>query len=207
MPKPTAHQLDALLPQTQCEQCGFAGCLPYAQALAEGNSAINRCPPGGLPVMRALAHALEVAEHPLDESCGVSCAPTVVVIEEAHCIGCTKCIQACPVGAIAGARQKMHTVITHSCTGCNLCIAPCPVDCIRIIPATPATEECVTQIGLSPWMQQRAHQARIYYNQRKRRLANKIRLSDTQVASHIPLAHIPTDHDLQTTLARIRGKI
>jgi electron transport complex protein RnfB len=131
--QPLAAALDALLPQTQCGLCGYAGCLPYAEAMAGGTADINRCPPGGDVVIEDLARALGCTPKPLDTRCGITQPPAVAVIDEAWCIGCTLCIQACPVDAIAGAAKVMHTVIAAHCTGCELCIPPCPVDCIQMV--------------------------------------------------------------------------
>ena len=130
----SADDIDALLPQTQCTQCGFAGCRPYAEAIARGEAEINRCPPGGAEGIERLAALTGAAPIPLDATCGSEGPPTVVVIDESRCIGCTLCIQACPVDAIVGASKRMHTVLLDECSGCNLCIAPCPVDCIAIVP-------------------------------------------------------------------------
>ncbi|HTE15994.1 MAG TPA: RnfABCDGE type electron transport complex subunit B [Burkholderiales bacterium] len=129
-----SKRIDALLPQTQCRQCGYAGCRPYAEAVAAGDADINRCPPGGADVIEGLALLLGREPTPLDESCGITKAPAVALIDETWCIGCTLCIQACPVDAIAGAAKVMHTVIAAECTGCELCIPPCPVDCIQMVP-------------------------------------------------------------------------
>lgn len=130
-------QINALLPQTQCGQCGYAGCRPYAQAIAAGE-AINKCPPGGDTGILALAALLAVEPLPLDAAHGETPpAPLVAFIREDECIGCTKCIQACPVDAILGAAKHMHTVIASECTGCDLCVAPCPVDCIDMIAQAP----------------------------------------------------------------------
>ncbi|WP_343231911.1 electron transport complex subunit RsxB [Tahibacter harae] len=125
-------RIDALLPQTQCGQCNFAGCRPYAQAIAEGNADINQCPPGGSAGIAALAKLLGREPKPLDPAHGQETPRTLAIIDEAVCIGCTKCIQFCPVDAILGAPQVMHTVLAGECTGCGLCVAPCPVDCIRL---------------------------------------------------------------------------
>jgi len=138
---PIVEQLDALLPQTQCGQCGYPGCKPYAEAVANGEL-INKCAPGGEDTIKKIADLMGVEVQPLDESHeqdSSSNGPKVAFIIEADCIGCTKCIQACPVDAIMGAAKQMHTVIADECTGCDLCVAPCPVDCIemREIPETP----------------------------------------------------------------------
>ena len=127
---PLAQRLDALLPQTQCTKCGYGGCRPYAEALAAGDADINQCPPGGEATIVGLAGLLGRAPKPLNPANGEYRAPQVAIIDEATCIGCTKCIQACPVDAIVGASKHMHTVIASWCTGCELCIPPCPVDCI-----------------------------------------------------------------------------
>lgn len=126
------QRIDALLPQTQCGKCGHPGCKPYAEGLAKGE-AINKCPPGGNETIAALAALLHVPVIALDTERG-SAPPQVAFIREAECIGCTKCIQACPVDAIVGAAKLMHTVIRAECTGCDLCVAPCPVDCIDLLP-------------------------------------------------------------------------
>ena len=130
---PISEQINALLPQTQCGQCGYAGCRPYSEAITAGD-AINKCPPGGEETIQALADLLDVEPQPLDAEHGTEKAPVVAWIREAECIGCTKCIQACPVDAILGAAKMMHTVIADECTGCDLCLDPCPVDCIDLIP-------------------------------------------------------------------------
>jgi len=131
---PLVDQINALLPQTQCGQCGHPGCRPYAQSIADGGP-INKCPPGGEGTIHALATLLDVEPQPLDAEHGVEDIRKVAYIREAECIGCTKCIQACPVDAILGSAKHMHTVIISECTGCDLCVEPCPVDCIVMIPA------------------------------------------------------------------------
>lgn len=131
---PLVEQIDALLPQTQCGQCGHPGCKPYAQAIVAGE-AINRCPPGGQATINALADLLDVEAPSLDAEHGEHLdVKRVAYIREDECIGCTKCIQACPMDAILGAAKQMHTVIADECTGCDLCVEPCPVDCIDMIP-------------------------------------------------------------------------
>jgi electron transport complex protein RnfB len=157
-----ADDIDALLPQTQCGQCDYAGCRPYADAIAAGNAAINQCPPGGNEVIAGLAALLNLATIPLNPAHGVTGAPAVAVIDEAACIGCTLCLPACPVDAIVGARKLMHTVIAAECTGCGLCLPPCPVDCITIIP-TGAPRNHDAQRALSGRLRERflAHQQRL----------------------------------------------
>ena len=137
---PLVEQIDAILPQTQCGQCGYPGCKPYAEAIANGDE-INKCPPGGEATIKQLADLMGVEPKPLDGDHGVEEVKKVAYIREAECIGCTKCIQACPVDAIIGASKQMHTVIVDECTGCDLCVAPCPVDCIDMLPVkeTPQT--------------------------------------------------------------------
>ncbi len=148
--------IDALLPQTQCTQCGYAGCLPYAQAIAEGRADINQCPPGGAAVITALALLLEQEIKPLNPQHGVTKPFAIAVIDEAVCIGCTLCIKACPVDAIIGAIKQMHTVISAECTGCELCLAPCPVDCIVMRPATEPE-----QMQADPALWRRRHTAHL----------------------------------------------
>ena len=131
---PIVDQINDILPQTQCGQCGYPGCRPYAEAIANSDEAINKCPPGGEAGIHALADLLDVEAIPLDEEHGEENVKSVAYIREDECIGCTKCIQACPVDAILGAAKQMHTVITSECTGCDLCVEPCPVDCIDMIP-------------------------------------------------------------------------
>lgn len=128
------EQINALLPQTQCGQCGFPGCRPYAEAMIAGNAEINRCAPGGEATILAIANHLDRPLLPADESYGTPKPAQVAVIAENVCIGCAACLQACPVDAILGAPHFMHTVITEECTGCELCIDPCPVDCIVLRP-------------------------------------------------------------------------
>ena len=129
-----AAALDALLPQTQCTRCGYPSCRDYAQAMASGAAPINQCPPGGTETIIALAALTGRPVEPLNKANGLEHAPTVAFIDEDRCIGCTKCLPPCPVDAIVGAPQRMHTVIADVCTGCELCVAPCPVDCISMIP-------------------------------------------------------------------------
>ncbi|PKI11191.1 electron transport complex subunit RsxB, partial [Shewanella sp. 11B5] len=129
---PIIDQVETLLPQTQCGQCGYPGCRPYAEAIANGDK-INKCPPGGTATMEKIAELMGVEPEALGEEAQAS-VKKVAYIREDECIGCTKCIQACPVDAILGAGKLMHTVIAKDCTGCDLCVEPCPVDCIDMIP-------------------------------------------------------------------------
>jgi electron transport complex protein RnfB len=131
---PVVDQIEALLPKTQCAQCDYPGCRPYAEAIASGEAEINRCPPGGEAGIRALADLLDRDVMPLDPERGVEKPRELAVIIEDLCIGCTLCIQACPVDAILGASKQMHTVIGSECVGCELCLPPCPVDCIEMVP-------------------------------------------------------------------------
>src|SRR5512142_554841 len=142
---PLVDKIDAILPQTQCGQCGFPGCKPYAQAIAKGEADINQCPPGGEEGIRKLADLLGREFKPLSGEHGIEKPKSVAFIDEQTCIGCTLCIQACPVDAIVGAAKQMHTVIAAQCTGCELCLAPCPVDCIAMV------ERADSQLGRAAW--------------------------------------------------------
>jgi electron transport complex protein RnfB len=159
-------EVDALLPQTQCTRCGFEGCGPYAAALASGQADINRCPPGGDAGIRRLAALLGRPYRPLDPECGMEQPRHVAFVDEARCIGCTLCIQACPADAILGAPGQMHTVLTDLCSGCDLCVAPCPVDCIAMLPAGGAD---------AAWDITRARAARQRFDARKARQRRETR--------------------------------
>ena len=163
--------LDALLPQTQCTQCGYPSCREYASALAAGVADLNRCPPGGPGTVAALARTLGRLAKPLDPACGETRPWVVARIDEAACIGCALCIRACPVDAVLGAGKRMHTVIESECTGCELCLEPCPVDCIGLAPmpwdgGRPAEGEAF----LADWMRRRAPLARRRFRAREQRL-------------------------------------
>ncbi|MDE3073473.1 MAG: RnfABCDGE type electron transport complex subunit B [Pseudomonadota bacterium] len=155
-----ADRIDAILPQTQCEQCGYHGCRPYAEAIARGEAGINQCPPGGAAGIAQLAALLQRPILPLDPGHGSEKPRMLARIVEADCIGCTKCIQACPVDAIVGASKLMHTVLADDCTGCELCVPACPVDCIVLEPMPPA------QIDAA-----HADAARAHFRRREARLA------------------------------------
>ena len=160
--------IDAELPQTQCGKCGQAGCRPYAEAIVDGE-AINRCPPGG---ERTLARLAELTGQPARPLAEPAQSPRVAVIREAECIGCTKCIQACPVDAILGAAKRMHTVIADECTGCELCVAPCPVDCIDLLPH-PAWQAADSEAQRDAYLARRADLGRRRYRARQARLARQ----------------------------------
>ncbi|HJV86701.1 MAG TPA: electron transport complex subunit RsxB [Noviherbaspirillum sp.] len=149
-----ADQIEDLLPQTQCTKCGYPACRPYAEAVASGTASYNQCPPGGAQGIARLATLLGKPVIPLNPINGIERPRPVAVIDESLCIGCTLCIQACPVDAIIGAAKQMHTVIPDLCTGCDLCVAPCPVDCIAMIDVTPG------KTGWDAWSQEQADAAR-----------------------------------------------
>jgi electron transport complex protein RnfB len=146
---PLVEQIDEILPQTQCGQCGYPGCKPYAQAIADGDE-INKCPPGGEVTIKKLADLMGVEAKSLDAAHGEEAIKKVAYIREDECIGCTKCIQACPVDAILGAAKQMHTVIVDECTGCDLCVDPCPVDCIDMLPLTSSASSWRWDIAAIP---------------------------------------------------------
>lgn len=174
--------IDALLPQTQCGKCGHPGCLPYAEGIAAGE-AINKCPPGGTATIHALAELLQVPELPL----ALPATPAqVAVIREAECIGCTKCIQVCPVDAIVGAAKLMHTVIGDECTGCELCIAPCPVDCIDLITLMPAEAELQRARAEQFRTRHQHRQARLARNDARRRAARPVRPAQAEMPAAAP---------------------
>ena len=155
--------IDAELPQTQCTRCGYPACRPYAEAIARGDADIDQCPPGGQAGVDALAALLGRATKPLNPSFGHEAPPTIAVIDEEACIGCTKCIQACPVDAILGASKRMHSIIDAECTGCDLCVPACPVDCISM---QMRGDEALSR----PELMQRAQHARRRFDARNRRL-------------------------------------
>lgn len=170
------ERIDAILPQTQCRRCGYPACRPYAEAIGRGDAPINRCPPGGAAVLRALARLTGQPEQPIDPACGAESPPRVALIDEAACIGCTKCIQACPVDAIVGTGKWMHTVVADLCTGCELCLAPCPVDCITMIPAPVAAGHATSAMDAEAGTFRdhgRADAARARFNARNARLARE----------------------------------
>jgi electron transport complex protein RnfB len=192
-----ADRIDALLPQTQCEQCGFHGCRPYADAIATGEAGIDRCPPGGRDGIARLAALLDRPIVPLDTSRGVEKPRTLARVIEADCIGCTKCIQACPVDAIVGAAKLMHAVISDLCTGCELCIPACPVDCIALDPMPIAQAE------------DRGHAdgARIRFVRREARLGRERATREQQLATSKSDVAAPTARNaVLEALARAKAR-
>ena len=175
-------RIDALLPQTQCTRCGYAGCSPYAAAIANGEAPINQCPPGGSATIDALAQLLRRPVLPLNPNNGVEAPLRVAFIDEARCIGCARCLAPCPVDAIVGAQKYMHTVIADRCTGCELCLAPCPVDCIEM---RDAPESALNQPQLN---RQRyvAHSARL-----SSQAAERQRQLDAKKAGAVRRASLP----------------
>lgn len=191
--------LDACLPQTQCTRCGYPRCRAYAQALASGESDINQCPPGGAPTIEALAALLRREPKPLDPAYGATTPRVLARIEEPLCIGCRKCIDACPVDAILGAPKQMHTVIARECSGCALCVPVCPVDCIVLLPA-PATD------GDSRWPDYSAEETARWRRRTQARLRRQAVRKQTRTAG--PLLPSPQARrvEIQAALARVRGK-
>lgn len=175
--KTLADQLEDLLPQTQCTKCGYAGCRPYAEAIANGEANYNQCPPGGKQGIERLATFLGKPVIPLNPANGMEKPRAVAVIDEAICIGCTLCIQACPVDAIVGAGKQMHTVVAELCTGCDLCVPPCPVDCIDMVEVTPG------RIGWEAWSREQADAARERYAFRQFRLKREKEENDARLAA------------------------
>ena len=177
MTKPLADQLEDLLPQTQCTKCGYPACRPYAEAIASGEADINQCPPGGMEGVRRLAAATGRAVIPINPANGLERPRPVAFIDEALCIGCTLCIQACPVDAILGAAKQMHTILPSLCTGCDLCVAPCPVDCIAMVPVTGE------RTGWDAWSQPAADAARSRHDFREARLRRERDENDARLAA------------------------
>jgi electron transport complex protein RnfB len=186
--------IDALLPQTQCEQCGYHGCRPYAEAIARGEAQINQCPPGGAAGIAKLAELLQCAPLPLNHEHGVEKPRTLARIVEADCIGCTKCIQACPVDAIIGAAKLMHTVIVDDCTGCELCVPACPVDCIVLEPMPMAQMD-----------QSHADAARRHFQRREARQANERAQREAELAARKAEVGVQTNPVL-AALARAKAR-
>jgi electron transport complex protein RnfB len=190
-----ADRIDALLPQTQCEQCGYHGCRPYAEAIAHGVAEINQCPPGGSAGIVKLAQLLGRAPLPLNPENGVEQPRTLARIIEADCIGCTKCIQVCPVDAIVGANKLMHTVIADDCTGCERCVPACPVDCIVLEPMPLAQAD-------DP---HHADVARLHFQRRETRLAMEQAKREAELASRKAQVH-GASQSVMDALARAKNR-
>jgi Na+-translocating ferredoxin:NAD+ oxidoreductase subunit B len=196
-PDTLATRIDAILPQTQCEQCGYHGCRPYAEAIARGEAQINQCPPGGAAGIAKLAALLGCAPLPLDPEHGVEKPRMLARIVESDCIGCTKCIQACPVDAIVGAAKLMHTVIADDCTGCELCVPACPVDCIVLepMPLSQATDP------------RHADTARRHFQRREARLARERIAREAELAARkAAVDAAAVDNPVLAALARARAR-
>jgi electron transport complex protein RnfB len=191
-----ADRIDALLPQTQCTKCGFDGCRPYAEAIAAGEAPINQCPPGGAAGIDKLAALLGRPPLPLNPANGVEKPLAVAVIDESLCIGCTLCIQACPVDAIVGAATQMHTVLASWCTGCDLCLPPCPMDCIAMVPVAPPRR----------WTGGDADAARARFEARRVRLARRADERSERLASKALAKLEEIDRDDLPAAERARKK-
>lgn len=190
----TPEDIDALLPQTQCGLCGYGGCMPYAEALIFENAPINLCPPGGINVLKGLGELLQQDPSPYLTEMQEKAKPKMLaVIREAECIGCTKCITACPVDAILGSAKQMHTIIADECTGCELCIPPCPVDCIDMLPIEPPA--LITEAE--------ANYYRERFNARQKRLALE---NASHQASLQNKSALQKKHYIESAIARVKEK-
>ena len=191
------ESVDAALPQLQCTKCGYDGCRPYAEAMAAGHAEINLCPPGGDALIRRLSRLLGCPYKPLDPARGSEKPHHVALIDEGLCIGCTLCIQACPVDAIAGGPKFMHAVIASRCTGCELCLPPCPVDCITMVP-DPKNPQ---------WTQGQAHTARQRFERRQSR-THRQRLEQLAASakSHAPADTVARARIIAAAMQRAREK-
>ncbi len=195
-----ADKIDALLPQTQCTRCGYEDCQAYARAVAVGECDINRCPPGGVSTIERLADFLGRSPLPLDSNCGREERRRVAVVDEAWCIGCRLCIDACPVDAIVGAPKRMHTVIETECTGCELCLPPCPVDCIRMLPVRSGPRSA------NDWLEVRAPKARRRYEFRKRRLADEAQRRASRAHRATAPSLSERKAEIDAAVARVRNR-
>jgi len=209
-----ADAIDALLPQTQCTKCGYQGCRPYAEAIAQGDADINQCPPGGSAGIRKLAQLLGREQKELNPANGIKKPRTAALIDESRCIGCMLCIHACPVDAIVGRSRQMHTVLTEFCTGCDLCVPPCPVDCIEMVELEALAERgnrhaaalagrSVDDTAAIARSRYQFHQLRLKHeaNERKQGRAKK---AETKLAHPQPLT---VGHDLERKKAAVRAAI
>ena len=201
--------IDDLLPQTQCGECGHMGCKPYAEAIAQGE-AINRCPPGGDTTIAVLASLLDKPIVPLD---GITKPDRIAFIREDECIGCTKCIQACPVDAIVGAAKLMHTVIADACTGCDLCVDPCPVDCIDMRPIERIPQPALYRqrfIAHNARLEREAHERELRHIERARRVEKKLEAQTAVEKSVTAEQTAPTvkskQDEIREAIARAKAK-
>lgn len=195
-------KIDALLPQTQCGECSYSGCLPYAEALAQGLAPINKCPPGGVATVHALGALLHIDASPyVQEALDSTRAPSVAIIREAECIGCTKCIKACPVDAIIGSAKLMHAVINHECTGCGLCVEPCPVDCIEMVELPETSYD--KNVARSRFHAKETRLLRVEHEQQQ--MYREKRLLAKQSANQKQDTHAKQDY-IQQALARVKAK-
>jgi Na+-translocating ferredoxin:NAD+ oxidoreductase subunit B len=194
--KTLADRIEDLLPQTQCTKCGYDGCRPYAEAVAAGTADYNQCPPGGAQGVARLAHLLGKPVIALNPDNGVERPRPVAFIDESLCIGCTLCMQACPVDAIVGAPKQMHTIVESECTGCDLCVAPCPVDCIAMIPVTGDAT------GWDAWTEQQADAARVRHDRRLARLASERDAALARAAARRAATAAPTTPDASAASAQ-----
>jgi electron transport complex protein RnfB len=187
---PLGARIDAVLPQTQCQRCGYSSCAAYAQAIAEHNVPINQCPPGGDAGIRTLSALTEQPYAPLNPVHGTEAPLQIAVIDENVCIGCTLCLQACPVDAIIGANKRMHTVLTDECSGCELCVPVCPVDCIDLV--APPTPIVIDEALRTRWRTRHANHLDRYWNE----------ADPTESASNVPTAQVSGDAARAAMLAR-----
>lgn len=200
--KPLVTKIDALLPQTQCGECDYSGCLPYAEAIAQGVAPINKCPPGGVGTVTSLAALLGVDPTPFIEQAEQNTrVPSLALIREAECIGCTKCIKACPVDAIMGSSKLMHAVLNHECTGCGLCVEPCPVDCIEMVEVPLSVYE--KDRARERYHAKTARQLRLEHEQQQ--LYREKKVLAKQNINQIEDAKAKQDYILQA-LARVKAK-
>lgn len=191
----TPEQIDSILPQTQCGLCGHGGCMPYAEAIVFDHALINLCPPGGVETLQSLGKLLDInTEIYIDEMLSKTKPAVLANIREAECIGCTKCIQACPVDAIIGSAKHMHTIITSECTGCELCIPPCPVDCIDLVSISEESREIKTE---------KANLARIRFNTHESRVSAEKKIKATNLLIQTKLSKI---NYIQAALERTKTK-
>ena len=194
--------LNSILPQTQCQRCGYCGCMPYAQAMASGEALPNRCPPGDVQGLHRLAATLGIAPMALDPSCGAPGPRLIAQIDNSLCIGCTKCIPVCPTDAIVGAPKLQHWVITDACTGCELCLPPCPVNCISF---KIATKE---QSHLTQWLQTDADQARERYDRKQKRANSNVALTSASgPVTSSPVTSSPVELALETARQRAQQRL